>query len=217
MGDGDNANDHTITNTPASAHDPTIKPPEIEYPGDGWGAEGTWDSSGQWQGGTVHDPYLNVPIPGSLDPAQVAAHHEATQSHHAPASDDQKHHLHVGVGATADAIANLAQSSDPEMIIAAIGHVLAHANATVYGEMGGWDQTLSAAATEWAQTLSHGGTPEQFHTARDVIVNAGYAFVAQGQQWTQHPDAVNLEFQGPLALAELGQAADAAHRDLHVQ
>jgi hypothetical protein len=48
-------------------------------------------------------------------------------------------------------------------------------------------------------------------------VNAGYAFVAQGQHWSQHPDAVNLEFQGALALAELGQAAEAARRELHGQ
>jgi hypothetical protein len=216
MGDGD-ASDHTIRNTPDSAHDPSIPTPSIDYPSDGWGAEGTWDTSGQWQGGKVHDPYMNVPIPGSLDPAQVAAHHEATQSHHARASDDQKHHLHVGVGATADAIATLTQTSDPELIVTAIGHVLAYANSAIYGELGGWDPTLSAAATEWAQTLANAATSEQFHAARDAIVNAGYAFVAQGQHWSQHPDALNLEFQGALALAELGQAAEAARRELHGQ
>jgi hypothetical protein len=55
--------------------------PDLQLPPDYYGAEGTWDSAGHWQGGTLHNPLHDVPIPGSLDPHQLLPHHNQAPVH----------------------------------------------------------------------------------------------------------------------------------------
>jgi hypothetical protein len=214
MGDGDQT-DHTPTNSGYHGGADERQPqPNLQLPKDYWGVEGTWDSDGNWHGGTVHNPIHDVPIPGSLDPSQVMPHTgHAPQGVLDPLSHTQVENLHHSKNLLSEAIMNLTQAQTPDEIIYNLPTVLTIANSTVYGQAD-WEHSLADACRTWVATEPGAGTAEQFHHARDEVVAQGWQLFGEIDQWLHQNDQIMMSAQGNLALQQLAYVAATTHQHL---
>jgi hypothetical protein len=188
--------------------------PGPDYPSDYYGVEGTWDSDGNWQGGTIRNPYQNVPIPGSLDPSQLLPHQAQTGGPATLApSQEQVEHLYQSRNTLLESITYLQYSQTAADILQNLPTVITMANAVVHGDAH-WDDHLADACRTWIATDASAGTEEQFQHARDQVLNAAQDLAAQTQSWIDHPDVMNQSIQGGTALAHLAQVATEAHQHL---
>jgi uncharacterized damage-inducible protein DinB len=186
-----------------------------DYPNDYYGAEGTWDSDGNWQGGTLRNPYQNLPIPKDLDPSQVLPHqapHGGGAGVLAP-SQEQLQHLYDTRNTLLESITNLQYSTETADILQNLPTVITMANAVVHGDAH-WDDHLADACRTWIATDASAGTDEQFRHARDQVVGAAQDLAAHTQQWIDHPNTMNQAIQGGNALAAMAQVANDAHQHL---
>jgi hypothetical protein len=211
MGD----DDHTPTNSGYHGGADERQPqPNLQLPQDYWGVEGTWDSDGNWHGGTVHNPIHDVPIPGSLDPSQVLPHgSHAPGTTLSPLSHTQVENLHHSKTLLSEAIMNLQSAQTADEIIYNLPSVLTVANAAVYGQSD-WEHNLAASCRTWVATEPANGTDDQFHRARDELVAAGWTIFNDIEQWLHQNDQIMYSSQGNMALQQLAQVADAAHHQL---
>jgi hypothetical protein len=192
------------------------KMPDLQLPDDYYGVEGTWDSSGHWQGGTIHNPLHDVPIPGSLDPDQLLPHHDEHGQQHNPGalSQHQIDALYHSRNLLSEAISLLQNSSDTAAILQNLPTVLTIANSMVKGDHD-WEQNLADACRTWIGTQADAGTDDQFHHARDAVVNAGWQVFGETDQWLHQNDAIMMATQGDMALQQLAHTAANAHLQLH--
>jgi hypothetical protein len=212
MGDGD---DHTPTN--AGYHggaDERQPQPNLQLPNDYWGAEGTWDSDGNWHGGTIHNPIHDVPIPASLDPSQAMPHGHAPHVARDPLSQIQVDNLHHSKTMLSEAIMSLQSAHTAADVIQHLPTVLTVANSAVYGQAD-WDQALAEACRTWIATQADAGTEDQFHQARDEVVAGGWAVFGEIDQWLHQNDQIMMFTQGATSLQQLANQASTAHQELH--
>lgn len=186
-----------------------------DYPSDYYGAEGTWDSDGNWQGGTLRNPHQNIPIPRNLDPSQVLPQQppHGGGSGTLALSPEQLQHLYETRNTLLESITNLQYSADAADILQNLPTVITMANAVVHGDAH-WDDRLADACRTWIGTDASAGTEEQFQHARDQILSTAQDLAAHIQQWIDHPDAMNQSIQGGNALATMAQVAADAHQHL---
>lgn len=189
--------------------------PDLQLPNDYWGVEGTWDSDGHWQGGTVHNPIHDVPIPGSLDPSQVLPHGSHTpHTTLSPLTQHQVTNLQQSRTLLSEALGYLQQSSSADDIIYNLPTVLTIANTAVHGHAE-WEHSLADACRAWVATEPAAGTEEQFHHARDQVVTAGWQMFGEIDQWLHQNDQIMMSVQGSTALQQLAHVANTAHQQLH--
>jgi hypothetical protein len=221
MGDDDHtsgdrtSDDHTPTNAGyAGGADARQPQPNLQLPKDYWGAEGTWDSAGNWKGGEVHNPIHDVPIPASLDPSQLKPHSgHAPHGAQDPLSQLQIDNLHHAKTHLSDAIANLQSAYAPAEVVHNLSNVLTIANSAVYGQAD-WDHALAEACRTWIATEPDAGREEQFHHARDEVVAGGWLVFGEIDQWLHQNDQIMMFTQGATALQQLAYTATTAHVQL---
>jgi hypothetical protein len=185
-----------------------------DYPNDYYGAEGTWDSDGNWQGGTLRNPHQNIPIPKNLDPNQLLPPHEQQQAPGTLApSQGQVQHLYDTRNTLLESISLLQYSQDAASILQNLPTVITMANAVVHGDAH-WDDRLGDACRTWIGTQADAGTEEQFHHARDQVLDSAQQLVGMIQHWLDYPDVMNQSIQGGNALAHLAQVTAEAHQHL---
>jgi hypothetical protein len=187
---------------------------DFQLPPDYYGVEGTFDSSGHFQSGTIHNPYHDIPIPGSLDPSQLLPHQGQPQgTSMLPLSHTQIEHLYQARQQLTEAISLLQYSGTAADILQNLPTVLTIANAVVHADAS-WESELATACHTWIGTQADAGTEEQFQHARDQVIQAAWVVAGDVDQWITQNDQIMFSAQGSMALQQLAQTATSAHQQL---